>query len=63
MRMTIDVDERLLEKARRLTGIVEPTALIHAALRALVHRESVRRLASLGGRDPQAKAPRRRRSE
>lgn len=61
MRTTINLDERLIEEARRVTGIKERTALIHEGLRALIARESARRLARLGGSDPRAKAPRRRR--
>jgi len=61
MRMTIDLDEELLEKARRITGTSERTALIHEGLRALIGRESARRLARLGGSDRRAAAPRRRR--
>jgi Arc/MetJ family transcription regulator len=61
MRTTIILDEPLLEKARRLTGVHEKTALIHAGLQALVARESSRRLAALGGSEPRAKAAPRRR--
>ncbi len=61
MRTTIILDEPLLEKARRLTGIQEKTALVHAGLQALIARESARRLAALGGSEPQIEAPRRRR--
>jgi Arc/MetJ family transcription regulator len=50
VRTTINLDDELLEEARRLTGIADRTALIHAGLRALVERESARRLARLGGR-------------
>lgn len=63
MRTTINLDERLLEQAQRLTGTRERTALIHDGLRALIARESARRLARLGGTDPRASAvPRRRAS-
>jgi Arc/MetJ family transcription regulator len=62
MRTTINLDEQLIETAQRLTGTQERTALIHDGLRALIARESARRLAKLGGSDPRAKAPRRRRS-
>ena len=62
MRTTINIDEELIEQARRLTGTHERTELIHDGLRALIARESARRLARLGGSDPRAKAPRRRRS-
>ncbi|HSY49204.1 MAG TPA: type II toxin-antitoxin system VapB family antitoxin [Thermoanaerobaculia bacterium] len=61
MRTTINLDEELVEKAQRLTGTRERTALIHEGLRALIARESARRLALLGGSDPRAKAPRRHR--
>lgn len=61
MRTTINLDETLLEEARRLTGTQERTALIHEGLRALIARESARRLARLGGTDSRAKAPPRRR--
>jgi Arc/MetJ family transcription regulator len=61
MRTTINVDEQLLAEARRITGMRERTALIHAGLRALIERESARRLAKLGGSDPElTPVPRRR---
>ena len=62
MRTTINIDDHLIDEALRLTGTTERTAVIHEALRALIARESARRLARLGGSDPHAKAPRRRRS-
>ncbi len=49
MRTTINVDDRLLEEARALTGIGEKTALVRAGLEALIQREGARRLAALGG--------------
>jgi Arc/MetJ family transcription regulator len=61
MRTTINLDEQLVEAAQRMTGTQERTALIHDGLRALIARESARRLAKLGGSDPNAKTPRRRR--
>lgn len=62
MRTTINLDEELVEKAMRVTGTQERTALIHEGLRALIARESARRLAKLGGSDRRAEAPPRRRS-
>jgi Arc/MetJ family transcription regulator len=62
MRTTINLDEGLIEEAQRITGTTERTAVIHEGLRALIARESARRLARLGGSDRHAKAPRRRRS-
>jgi Arc/MetJ family transcription regulator len=61
MRTTLNLDAALLEEARKLTGMQERTALIHEGLRALISRESARRLALLGGTDPRAKQIRRRR--
>ena len=63
MRTTINLDEELLEEARRLTGITERTALIREGLRALIERESARRLARLGGSEPQLQGIPRRRSK
>jgi Arc/MetJ family transcription regulator len=61
MRTTINLDERLIEEAQRMTGTQERNALIHDGLRALIARESAKRLARLGGSDPQLERPRRRR--
>jgi Arc/MetJ family transcription regulator len=61
MRTTLILDDALLEKARRLTGLAEKTAVVHAGLRAFIVQHSARRLASLGGSDNRARAPRRRR--
>ena len=62
MRTTINLDERLIEEAQRVTGTQERTALIHEGLRALIARESARRLALLGGSEPRLTVPRRRRT-
>lgn len=63
MRTTVNIDDDLLEDAKWLTGIESKTALMREALRALVERESARRLAKLGGTQPQLEAVPRRRSE
>lgn len=64
MRTTINLDDDLLAEAHRLTGIEERTALVRAALRALIERESARRLAHLGGSEPDIEVvPRRRVTE
>jgi Arc/MetJ family transcription regulator len=62
VRTTLTIDDDLLAEAERLTQITERPALIREALRALIARESARRLAQLGGMDPKAEAPRRRRA-
>jgi Arc/MetJ family transcription regulator len=64
MRTTLNIDDALVAKAAELTGIDERTALIHEGLRALIARESARRLARLGGSEPALKdIPRRRVAE
>ncbi len=61
MKTTLNIDDALLEQARRLTRIMEKTALVHAGLEALIARESARRLAALGGTEPALESiPRRR---
>lgn len=62
MRTTVNLDEELIEEAMRVTGVHERTALIHEGLKALVTRENARRLARLGGSEPQLRAIPRRRS-
>jgi Arc/MetJ family transcription regulator len=62
MRTTLALDDDLLEEAQRLTGATEKTALVREALRALIERESARRLARLGGSEPRIKEVPRRRS-
>ena len=61
MRTTLALDDDLIEEAQKLTGLTEKAALIREALKALIARESAKRLALLGGSDPDARAPRRRR--
>ena len=62
MRTTINLDDALIEEARRLTGVTEKTALVHEGLRALLERESARRLARLGGSEPELEPVARRRA-
>ncbi len=62
MRTTLLVDDRLLEEARRLTGLREKTAIVRAGLEALIARESANRLAALGGTEPRMRPVPRRRS-
>jgi Arc/MetJ family transcription regulator len=61
MRTTVTLDDELLAKAQKYTGIQEKSVLVDAALKALVEREAAHRLIALGGTMPGAKAgPRRR---
>ena len=60
MRTTLALDDELMEKAKRYTGLKEKSALVREALKALIERESARRLASLGGTEPSLQSiPRR----
>lgn len=52
MRTTLNIDNELYAKAVELTGIHEKTALLREGLKALIERESARRLAMLGGTEP-----------
>ena len=61
MRTTLTIDDELLAKAEQFTGIKERSVLVREALTALVQREAARRLARLGGSDPEAEVPSRRR--
>jgi len=63
MRVTINLDEKLLEEAREITGLTERTTLIHRGLRALIHRDASRRLALLEGSQPDLEKISRRSSD
>lgn len=63
MRTTINLDDKLVSKAKRYTGIDSSSALVHEALTALIQREAARRLALLGGTQPDIEDIPRRRSE
>lgn len=60
MRTTLNIDDELLGRAKKLTGITEKTALVRAGLEALIAQESAKRLAALGGSEPDLKPVRRR---
>ncbi|MGE4231922.1 MAG: type II toxin-antitoxin system VapB family antitoxin [Bacteriovoracia bacterium] len=61
MRTTVILKDELVEAAKKATGVKEKTALIHLGLQALIQRAAFRRLIEAGGKDPRAKAGRRRR--
>jgi Arc/MetJ family transcription regulator len=64
MRTTVTLDENLVSKALKLTGPLDRSALIQESLKALIERESAKRLALLGGSQKKLKvAPRRRQSQ
>ena len=62
MRTTLNIDDDVLEKASRLTGIKEKTALVRLGLEALIARESSKRLAKLGGTEKDLRPIPRRKS-
>lgn len=49
MRTTLNIDEKLIERASVLTGVKEKTSLVRLGLEALIARESSKRLTCLGG--------------
>ncbi|MFH0799379.1 MAG: type II toxin-antitoxin system VapB family antitoxin [Pseudomonadota bacterium] len=60
MRTTLNIEDNLMDKASKMTGIKEKTALVKLGLEALIAREGARRLAKLGGTQKQLQAiPRR----
>ena len=61
MRTTLNIEDNLIDKASKMTGIKGKTALVKLGLEALIARESGKRLARLGGTQKQLEAiPRRR---
>ncbi len=63
MRTTLNIDDELIQKASKLTGIVEKTALVRLGLQSLITLESGKRLAKLGGTEKKlSPIPRRQRS-
>ncbi|MBN1848769.1 MAG: type II toxin-antitoxin system VapB family antitoxin [Deltaproteobacteria bacterium] len=62
MRTTLNIEDELIEKASRLTGVKEKTFLIKLGLEALIAKESSKRLAKLAGSEKDLKSIPRRRS-
>lgn len=60
MRTTLNIDDELITEAQRLTGMSSKAELVRAGLLALIERESARRLAKLGGSEPQLQSVSRR---
>jgi len=63
LRTTIALDDELIRVAQEYTGLVEKSALMREALKALIEREAARRLAALGGASPAMVSIPRRRSK
>jgi Arc/MetJ family transcription regulator len=62
MRTTLNIDDQILKKASKLTGVSEKTALVRLGLEALIAQESAKRLAALGGSEKDIKNIPRRKS-
>lgn len=62
MRTTLNIDDKILEKASILCGVTEKTALVRMGLEALIARESSRRLSELGGTETKIQSVPRRKS-
>jgi len=62
MRTTLNIEDELINKASKLTGIKEKTSLVRLGLEALIAKESSKRLAKLGGTEKKLKTIPRRRS-
>lgn len=61
MKTTLNLNDDLIKKASKLTGIKEKTTLVRLGLEALIARESSKRLAKLGGTEKNIHSiPRRR---
>jgi len=61
MRTTLNIEDNLIDKAKKLTGIKEKTTIVKLGLESLIARESCKRLAQLGGTEKKLKTiPRRR---
>ncbi len=63
MRTTITIDDQLLAKAIKLMGPMDRTSILSESLKALIERETARRLARMGGTEPELQVPPRRRAE
>ncbi|MGA8938648.1 MAG: type II toxin-antitoxin system VapB family antitoxin [Acidobacteriaceae bacterium] len=63
MRATVTLDDDLVRTAQRYSGIQERSALLREALKALIHIEASRRLAALGGTEPELEDIKRTRAD
>ncbi len=61
MRTTLNIDDDLLKRASKLSGVSEKTAVVHLGLEALIAKECSLRLAKLGGTEKRLQKIRRRR--
>ncbi len=59
MRTTINVDDDLLAEAKAMFGDFKVADILNQAIKEKIQAESARRLADLGGSDPDCWAPAR----
>lgn len=52
MRTTIDIDDRLIEEAKKLTSVKTKKELINLSLKELIRRKRIEHLLSLFGTSP-----------
>lgn len=62
MKTTLNIEDKLLDRASKLTGIKGKTSLVRLGLEALIAKESSKRLAKLGGTEKKLDVISRRRS-
>ena len=62
MRTTLNLDDALIGKAQKVTGVMEKTRLLHLGLEALIQRRAAQTLAEMGGSDAKAQPGKRQRS-
>jgi Arc/MetJ family transcription regulator len=62
MRTTLNIEDALLSKAAKLTGITEKTSLVRLGLQSLIAEKSAHKLAALGGTETSLTQPPRRRT-
>jgi len=63
MRATVALDDELVRMAQEYSGVTERTALLRDGLKALIHLEASRRLAAVGGTEPDLKEIKRVRAD
>ncbi|TGM90004.1 type II toxin-antitoxin system VapB family antitoxin [Leptospira licerasiae] len=62
VKTTLYIPDELISSAQDYTGILEKTRLVQEGLRALIREKSAERMALLGGSDPKAEGPVRKKS-
>ena len=61
MRITVEIDDATIARARRMSGVEDVTDLVRVCMKQWMEHEAARSLAALGANDPSATNPPRRR--